>query len=694
MGFVIISNAKKNAYILSEQIAARYGNEIKAIIEVPLDEARGISTLIEGLLTSDSRNGINRESLNTSLKHYIEKNTDFLGISLCFEPNAFDSNDKQYKNLFGNDNTGRYIPYWTRDKSGNGVLNALVDYEKEGAGDYYLIPKKTNKEVILDPYVYSIDSKDTLLTSLICPIKNKSGSFIGIAGIDLDLQSIQEKINSIRVDGYTDAYFNLVSQNGIIVYSKDKSLIGKNINVAVEDKKELDALLSKDNYSITRYSKIVNGNIVSSGIPVAIGKTGTEWLVECNLPENILLQREIELTKLLVIVGILFLLITIVCLYLIAKSIASPLVLASEKAKEIASGELRNDVSEVFMKRKDEIGDLARSLSLMQVKFRNVIGQISTSSAQVLSGSSQLSVSSQTISQGASEQASSVEEVSASIEEMSSNIKQNAENAQATENIALKSSKNAEEGGLAVQTAVAAMKEIAAKTLVIEEIARSTNMLALNASIEAARAGDYGKGFAVVASEVGKLAERSQKEASSISKLSSESVLIAEKAGSTISGIIPEIKRTAELVQEISAASNEQNQGMQQINQAIIQLDAVVQQNSTVAEESASMSDELSSQAEQMASVISYFKINDNSIAANVKQDLNRKENNVASTAAANKRAGTLQKNAGKETRLPHIPNNSSSDIAKSNITGISLSLDEGASSSSVDREDENYQEF
>jgi len=195
------------------------------------------------------------------------------------------------------------------------------------------------------------------------------------------------------------------------------------------------------------------------------------------------------------------------------------------------------------------------------------------------------------------------------MEEMTSNIKQNADNALQTENIARKSAIAAEEGGRSVAATVAAMKEIASKIGIIEEIARSTNMLALNASIEAARAGEYGKGFAVVASEVGKLAERSQKEAGEISKLSKESVSIAEQAGATISALIPDIRRTAELVQEISAASNEQNSGAEQINSAIMQLDKVVQQNASASEESASMSEELASQAEQMQETMEFFKV-------------------------------------------------------------------------------------
>ena len=255
------------------------------------------------------------------------------------------------------------------------------------------------------------------------------------------------------------------------------------------------------------------------------------------------------------------------------------------------------------------------SLMLMIDKLSGIMLHIDTASKQVSSGSQQLSATAQQMSQGATEQAASLEEITSSMEQMSANIKQNAENAQITEKIAQKSAENAETGGKAVDQTVEAMRQIASKTVIIEDIARSTNMLALNASIEAARAGEYGKGFAVVAVEVGKLAERSQKEAGNISKLSADSVQIAENAGKTITDMIPEIKKTAALVQEISASSNEQNTGVQQINQAILQLDQVVQQNASASEESASMSEELASQSEQMVSAITFFKLKNEAVS-------------------------------------------------------------------------------
>jgi methyl-accepting chemotaxis protein len=197
------------------------------------------------------------------------------------------------------------------------------------------------------------------------------------------------------------------------------------------------------------------------------------------------------------------------------------------------------------------------------------------------------------------------------MEQMVSNIRQNAENAQQTEKIALKSANDARESGKAVSETVSAIKKIAGKISIIEEIARQTNLLALNAAIEAARAGEHGKGFAVVASEVRKLAERSQSAAAEISHLSGSSVQIAERAGEMLEKLVPDIQKTAELVQEINGASSEQNSGAEQINRAVQQLDKVVQQNAGGSEEMSATAEELSSQAGHLQSAVEFFKTGD-----------------------------------------------------------------------------------
>ena len=226
----------------------------------------------------------------------------------------------------------------------------------------------------------------------------------------------------------------------------------------------------------------------------------------------------------------------------------------------------------------------------------------------------------------------SVEEVSSSMEQMSAIIKQNAEHATETEKIATLASGNATESGEAVMEAVVAMKSIAEKIVIIEEIARQTNMLSLNASIEAARAGEHGKGFAVVASEVGKLAARSKDAAGEISSLSTSTVTVAEKAREMLEQLVPNIKKTADLVQEISSASREQSAGVDQINTAITQLDQVIQENASAAEEMASVAEELSGQAEGLESSISYFKIR-NDVEREKKQTLLSAPRNISPTA-------------------------------------------------------------
>lgn len=275
-------------------------------------------------------------------------------------------------------------------------------------------------------------------------------------------------------------------------------------------------------------------------------------------------------------------------------------------AKEISGGNLLVEV------RERSTGDeLMQALALMVQRLTAVVGDVMSAADNVAAGSREMSTGSETMSQGATEQAASAEEASSSMEQMSANIKQSAENAQQTEKIATKSAEDAEIGGKAVAETVVAMKEIAGKISIIEEIARQTNMLALNAAIEAARAGEHGKGFAVVASEVRKLAERSQVAAGEISKLSSTSVEVAEKAGEMLSAILPNIRKTADLVQEITAASREQDAGADQINQAIQELDKVIQQNASAAEEMASTAEELAAQSQQLQSTIGFFRIGD-----------------------------------------------------------------------------------
>lgn len=288
------------------------------------------------------------------------------------------------------------------------------------------------------------------------------------------------------------------------------------------------------------------------------------------------------------------------------RRITVPLSKGAGFASVVADGDLTASMN---VDREDEIGRIMRSLVSMGTRLKDIIGSIQESVGAVASGSEELSASSENLSQGSTEQAAAVEEVSASIEQLMANIRQTTDAAARTEAIAVSNAKNASEGGKIIGQAVDAMHQIADRITIIEEIARQTNLLALNAAIEAARAGEAGKGFAVVAAEVRKLAERSGVAAGEIGELSGDCVSIAEQAGQLFERMIPEISQTADMIKEITGASDDQNHGIDLIARAVSQMDQAIQSNASAAEELASTSEALSHQAEELQEAISYFRV-------------------------------------------------------------------------------------
>lgn len=435
--------------------------------------------------------------------------------------------------------------------------------------------------------------------SIAAPVLDEDGIIIGVSAIVVEMDFVWRTISNSKI-GDT-GYAFVIDAEGLVLAHPDSSIV---FETNMNDMNGMDEIYA-------RFKRGENGvqNYVYNGIPKTSGFSSvpeTGWGVFLAVTDKEFLAPAHEVRTAVFFIGAGGFIIALIIFMLFARTLTIPIKKGVQFAQEISEGKLYTDID---INQKDEIGMLADALKNMKGKLREVVSNVYNSSVQVTDGSGQLALSSEQLSQGATEQAANAEEVSSSIEQMGANIQQNTDNSAQTEKISSQAAKDAEEGSDAVLEAVAAMNEISQKINIVGDIARQTNMLSLNAAIEAARAGEHGKGFAVVAAEVGKLAAVSQKAAADILELATQSVSKANKAGEKIKAMVPDIRRTSDLVSEISASSHEQNAGAEQINQAMLQLDQVIQQNAASAEEASSMSEELTAQAEQLRQMISFFKM-------------------------------------------------------------------------------------
>lgn len=580
-----------------------YALDIAGTFESALDHARTVASMLQSVRDPQSPVELTRQEAEQMASGVLLSNPDFLGFTLAWEPDAFDGRDQEYVNTAHSDHTGRFISYLTQ--SGRQVsIEALVEYESAETAAWYWQPRQRMQESVVGPIIYPIDGVDVMMLSLMTPVITQN-QFHGVTGIDIAINFVQEMVEASQLmDG--QAEISVITQEGLYAaHSGDARRAGEHVRNYLSDwQNEI-----RDIENRTTIIRQQDG-MLQVGVPLDIGRTQTPWQVRLSVPMGVITAEASQNMWIMIIIGLVVATLTVLVVFQYVNTVVSTGIKNTVTlARTIAAGDLSSDVPASAIQKNDELGLLSEAFQQMIVKLREVIGSVMTGSDNIVSASQQMSSTAQQMSQGSTEQASSAEEVSSSMEEMAANIQQNTDNARETEKIAVQVSQQIEEMGQSAQESMQSVQAIVDKISIIGEIARQTNILALNAAVEAARAGEHGKGFAVVAGEVRKLAENSKVAADEITSLASKTVEVTEKAGNMMNALVPEVNKTANLVQEIAAASVEQNSGADQVNSAIQQLNEVTQQNAAASEELATSSEELASQADQLLEMVAYFRL-------------------------------------------------------------------------------------
>jgi len=646
--YISALNSKKNAiYSAEKEMIQSLENSvlnIESILNWHISSMESHWLDLEVL--SNSKNLV-RTELQAIYQKKMEKNPEMIGYTIVVEPGKFDNKCAQYLHYPGSYDDGRFCEYWMREDgviSRDETLDINFHEElEESGGEWYEIPKNTGENYMyMDYYPLVTGGPEVLMLSLAMPLY-KNNEFVGVICRDFVADFMQKeakKVNSNLFDG--QGRVTIYDGNGTITAETNNiELIGENLQEAnIVD--NYDEILN----SILQGKKAtwLEKNNYISVVPIKVKGSSKYWQMRVEIPKKVITAKARKQILQQSVIGILATLVSILIIFLIIKRMLNPLNNLTTFSEKVAQGILYENIK---IDRDDEIGQLAKAFSIMIARIREVVNGVKNNADNLVSASQQLSSSSEEMSQGASEQASSTEEVSSSMEEMSSNIQQNTDNAQETEKISVVAAKGISEVEKAANESLTSIKQIAEKITIVNDIAFQTNILALNAAVEAARAGEHGRGFAVVAAEVRKLAERSKIAADEIVSLSSYSVKATENAGEMMLKIIPEVEKTARLVQEITAASLEQNSGADQINNAIQQLNQVTQQNAAASEEMSTSSEELSSQAEQLKDMVSFFKVdnaeNYKGIRRNTLQQFNQ-DSKLVKTAGVSSNGGSNKK--------------------------------------------------
>lgn len=635
----------------AEQITTVESEKQAKIVEVEFNNAMNILRTLETTLgTMVVEDNPDRELANGVLRKILEENEQFLGTWTIWEPNAFDGKDAAFANTALHDETGRFIPFWSR--SGEDiVVNPVTDYEDPEVADFYFDPMTSGQEVVMEPFVYPVGDEEIMITALVAPII-VDGKRLGVVGIDFSLEFMQELNDQIKL--YDNGFGSIITHDGTFIAHPSTELIGNSM-YDVEELSEVETIESSvetgETLSLIGHSPGIKGDAYKVYSPINIGVTETPWSLMVTVPVAEVKQQSNQLFISSIIIGLIGMAILTIVLIFITRGLVKPIKKLLVQTEEIANGNLID--KEFKIKSKDEIGQLGIAIHTMAANLRKVIQQISNvsetvtgqseeltqSANEVMTGSKQISTTMQEIATGSETQASNAGDLSASMGDFTTKVNHSNDQGElirhASENVL-----NQTHNGVSLMESSSAQMEridgivhdavkkvegldmhtqqISELVSIIQDIAEQTNLLALNAAIEAARAGEHGKGFAVVADEVRKLAEQSSGSVTNITNLinniknESNEVTTSLKDGyKEVEQGTNQIISTGEMFHDISTSVTEMVNSIQTVSANLSdiaehsqEMNSSIQEIAAISEESAAGVEETTASAEETSSVM------------------------------------------------------------------------------------------